>query len=351
MQAVKKEWEDITREELCAVIEGRAEGKNIPVPLLYDIWIYPGAFGEKEQQVRELLARMPRAVECLRVMMPDGVPDEPEYTWGKRIDAGKKGIDAAVIIEDWEDEEAVETFYANFPDPEYPRLIPKDFAPAPGKYILANWWYTLFERHWSIRGMENALMDYYLYPEQVHRLFARLVEYYSRLFERLRYEAGVDGVFISDDIGTQTGPFFSIEVFREFFKPYYKQLIDKAHSLGMHFWLHACGDIEAFLEDFIEIGLDVVHPIQRHTSMDTKPIAQTYGSRICIFAGFDVQQTIPFGTTEDVRAEVRYLMDTYARPDGRFLLTMGNGATPDWKLESIEALYDESIHYIPAQLH
>ena len=341
---------DITREELCAVIEGRAEGRDIPVPLMYDIWTSPAVFGEREEEMRAFLQQMPRAVEFVHAMMPDSRPDEPEYTWGKRIDTGEKGIDSAVIIEDWEDEEAVERFYANFPDPEYPRLIPGDFSPKPGKYVLGNWWYTLFERHWSLRGMENALTDYYLYPEQVHRLFARLVEYYSRLFERLHEEAGCDGIFISDDIGTQTGPFFSVEVFREFFKPYYKQLIDKAHSLGMHYWLHACGDIEAFLEDFIEIGLDVVHPIQRHTAMDTKPIAETYGSRICILAGFDVQQTIPFGTPEEVRAEVRYLMDTYARPEGRFMLTMGNGSTPDWKPEAIKALYDESMHYVPAQL-
>ena len=342
---------DITREELCAVIEGRAEGKDIPVPLLYDIWIYPGAFGEKEQAMKDYLQRMPRAAEIMRVRVPDSVPEEPDYIWGKRVAVeGKTGIDAQVIIADWEDEEAVENFYAHFPDPEYPRLIPEDFKPAPGKYILANWWYTLFERHWSIRGMENALTDYYLYPEEVHRLFSRLVEYYSRLFERLRSEAGVDGLFLSDDIGTQTGPFFSVEIFREFFKPYYKQLIDKAHSLGMHFWLHSCGDIGVFLEDFIEIGLDVIHPIQRHTTMDAHDVAEKYGSRICIFAGFDVQQVIPFGTTEEVREEVRSLMDAYARRDGRFLLTMGNGATPDWKVESIEALYDESMTYTPPQL-
>lgn len=341
---------DITREELCAVIEGRAEGKNIPIPLLYDIWTRPASFGEKEEQMRDFLQRMPRAVEFMPVRMPDSLPDEPAYTWGKRIDTGKKGIDSSLIIPDWEDEETVEAFYAAFPDPEHPRLIPEDFAPAAGKYILANWWYTLYERHWSLRGMENALMDYYLYPEQVHRLFARLVEYYSRIFERLRAEAGVDGIFISDDIGTQTGPFFSVEVFREFFKPYYKQLIDKAHSLGMHFWLHTCGDVGAFMEDFIEIGLDVIHPIQRHTTMDANDVAEKYGSRICIFAGFDVQQTIPFGTLDEVRAEVHYLMDAYARPDGRFMLTMGNGSTPDWKPEAIEALYDESMTYIPPQL-
>ena len=108
----------------------------------------------------------------------------------------------------------------------------------------------------------------------------------------------------------------------------------------MHFWLHTCGNIEPFLEDFIEIGLDVIHPIQKYT-MDEREIAQKYGGRICFLAGFDVQRIIPFGTREEVRAEARYLIDTFSRPEGKFMMTMGNGATKDWKKESLQALYDE----------
>lgn len=187
-------------------------------------------------------------------------------------------------------------------------------------------------------------MDFYLYPDEVHRLFRKLTDFYLRILERIKEEADADGIFVTDDIGTQTGPFFSLEIFRDFFKPYYKELIDKAHSLGMHFWLHSCGNIELFLEDFIEIGLDVLHPIQKHT-MDYREIAEKYGDRICLLVGFDVQQTIPFGTPEEVRQEVRELIDIFSRPNGRFMLTMGNGSTLDWQLESLEALYDETEHY------
>ena len=94
------------------------------------------------------------------------------------------------------------------------------------------------------------------------------------------------------------------------------------------------------MEDFIEIGLDVIHPIQKYT-MDEKQIVRKYGGRICFLAGFDVQNIIPYGTPEDVRAEVRFLIDTFSRPDGRFMITMGNGSTNDWKKESLQALYDE----------
>ena len=128
------------------------------------------------------------------------------------------------------------------------------------------------------------------------------------------------------------------------FKDYYKRLVDKAHELGTHFWLHCCGDIEMFLPDFIEIGLDVIHPIQKNT-MDEREIARKYGDKICIFSGIDVQYLMAFGTPEEVEAEVKYLMETYKRPDGRLMMTMGNGSTPDWKLENLDAMYAASLKY------
>ena len=143
--------------------------------------------------------------------------------------------------------------------------------------------------------------------------------------------------FCFDDIGTQTAPFFSLEIFREFFKPYYKKLIEKAHELGTHFWLHSCGNIELFLPEFIEIGLDVIHPIQRNT-MNEQAVADKFGGQICILAGVDVQYLMAFGTPDEVRKEADFLKTTYRRPEGRLMLTMGNGSTPDWKTGNLEAL-------------
>ncbi len=253
------------------------------------------------------------------------------------------GLDSQCLIRDWEDEEAVEAFYASFPDPDSPALIVGN-KQRDGRYLLGRWWDCFFERLWRLRGMENALTDFYLYPEQVHRLFDRLSKFYMRVMERAKEAWDVDGFFVSDDIGTQKAPFFSLDIFREFFKDYYKRLFDKAHELGTHFWLHCCGDIEMFLPDFIEIGLDVIHPIQKNT-MDEREIARKYGDKICIFSGIDVQYLMAFGTPEEVEAEVKYLMETYKRPDGRLMMTMGNGSTPDWKLENLDAMYAASLKY------
>ena len=333
----------LTKQEVINVIEGKRTTERIPN--LCSFWIYPGSFEGQEEEMRQWLAEQAYDISVQGVRMPDvcrGTEEDPEYCW---LPAGREGkteggIDSQVYLEDWEDTELVEEMYAKFPSPDTANIFPGKEKIDHAKYVVGHWFYCLFERHWSIRGMENALTDFYFYPEEVHRLYQKLTDFYIRIMERFREECGADGIFTSDDIGTQTGPFFSLEIFRTFFKPYYKQIIDKAHELGMHFWLHTCGNIELFMEDFIEIGLDVIHPIQKYT-MDEKQIVRKYGGRICFLAGFDVQNIIPYGTPEDVRVEVRFLIDTSFRPDGRFMITMGNGSTNDWKKESLQALYDE----------
>lgn len=336
--------ETLTREEIRNVIEGRGAASR--VPLLYDQWIGANIFGGDAEKRARWLSRFPCDVQWFDMNLPDllkAPADDPGYRWtGVDMEENSAaGIDNRPLIEDWESGEA-EVFFDTFPSPDYPGLIPE--VRPDGRYLLARWWFCYFERLWSIRGMENSLMDFYLYPEEIHRLFRKLTDFYCRMLERVCEKYPVDGFFVSDDIGTQQSTFFSLDIFREFFKPYYKELFDKAHSLGCHFWLHTCGNIEAFIPEFIEIGLDVLHPIQKYT-MDEVEIAKKYGGKICIWAGFDVQQVIPYGTEADVRNEVRHLIDAYRRPEGRFMLTMGNGSTEDWKLSCLEALYDESIRY------
>lgn len=334
---------ELSKEEVKSVIEGRGKAERPPV--MYDMWIYPWIYGGRQGDFEDFLADQPKDINIVDLVMPDNfnAPDEdPDYRWAPEDVEEKSGvgIDQNGVADTWEDMEDV---YASFPSAEYSGLIP-DVKVDEKKYTLARWFFCYFERLWSLRGMENALTDFYLYPDEVHSLFQKLTDYYIRIMERVKNEIGADGIFTTDDIGTQTGPFFSLEIFREFFKPYYKQLIDKAHSLGMHFWLHTCGNIDLFMEDFIEIGLDVIHPIQKY-AMDPRETAEKYGGRICFLAGFDVQHAIPYGTTEEVRQEVREMIDIFSRPEGHFMLTMGNGSTVDWKLESIEALYEETIAY------
>lgn len=334
----------LLREDLIKVIEGKGRAKR--VPLLFHVWINSGSFDEtKRAAVAELLSCCPMDAQMIPLNLPGthtAPPDDPSYRWSYR-DTISQGaaLDNDGAIDDLETE--INLLLADFPSADYPGLIPAS-PPPDGRYRVAYWFYFLFERCWSICGMENSLIDFYLCPDAVHTLFDKLTDFYIRVITRAKKELAVDAIFTSDDLGTQHSTFFSLDVFNEFFAPYYKRVIDHVHSLGMHFWLHTCGNVEQFIPRFIDLGVDVLHPIQKYT-MDEKHVAELYGDKIAIWAGFDVQRTIPYGTAEDVRKEARFLIDTYDRPDGRFMLTLGNGATPDTPVESLEALFDTALNY------
>ena len=320
------------------MIEGKSCAERVPVT--YQFW------GGRHSSVD-----YPFDVRTFNFPMPshDKPPEnDPMYKW-VNIDTVTQnegvGIDSKGRL-DWG---VLDDVLNNFPSTESPALFGKGGPPAEmpaddGRYRLGWWWSWLYERHWLFRGMEKALFDFYDNPVEVHRLYRAVTDFYKKAFLIAHDAVKLDGLMISDDLGTQTGPFFSLEIFNEFYKPYYKELIDTVHSKNAHMWLHCCGNIEKFLPEFIDIGLDVIHPIQKYT-MDEKHIAQKFGDKICIWAGFDVQQTIPFGSADDCRKEVRHLIDTYARQEGRFLLTFGNGRTNDWPESSVNAVFEETFEY------
>jgi uroporphyrinogen decarboxylase len=340
----------LQRDEVRSVIEGKGAAPRVPI--LLHFWTHADAFGDRTPAVKALMERYPQDVQAIGVRMPaplEAPPEDPGYRWlpGGTRDAvgGAPGaaLDAQALLADWE---SIDTVLASFPDPRSPAALPENPAP-DGRYRLAGWWYCLFERHWSLRGMTTALTDFYTDPAAVHRLYGALTDFYAGLIDRMGSELHADGVFTSDDIGMQTGPFFRETIFDEFFAPYYRRLVERAHAHGMHFWLHACGNIEPFLPRLIDLGLDVIHPIQKYT-MDERQIAARHGGKICVWAGFDVQRIIPFGSPGEVRAEVRHLMDTWQRPEGRMLFSAGNGINGDCPVASLEALYDEAYAYGPA---
>ncbi|NLG26077.1 MAG: hypothetical protein GX558_12025 [Clostridiales bacterium] len=334
----------LTREEVAAVVEGRGAARRVPIAIQQ--WVDPCMKGAEEAECRAILRRYPCDIEKINFRIPtnfDAPPDAPSYRWLHRGPSAPQSaaFDACAALSDWRELDAM---LADFPSAAYRGLIPGGYGPKGDRYRVGLWWYWLFERHWSLRGMENALCDFYDHGDEVHRLYRAFTDFYKDMLLRGRRELGLDAVWTSDDIGTQTAPFFSPAVFREFFKPYYRELIDCAHELGMHFWLHCCGNILPFIPDLIDISLDVLHPIQKY-AMDEREVARRYGDRLCIWAGFDVQRIIPYGTPDEVRREVRFMIDTYFRPDGRFILAAGNNMTPDTPLGSLDALLDESMRY------
>ena len=340
----------LSAQEVRQAINGEADPTS-RIPMFFHFWTHPFAYGEREPEIVALLEEYPYDAMVVSPMMPGYAEsyfaDHPGYVWiPSAKNAKEKGsLDARQYITDWDN---IDKIIDELPDPELPwvmdeakKAIAKDDT---GRYRLGYFWYLYYERFWSFRGMENALVDFYEHPEEVHKLFAALTRIYVVYVRRLKEECNCDGLFVTDDLGTQTGLMFSPALFKEFFAPYYKQVIDECHRQGMHFWFHTCGNVTDLLDDFISLGMDVIHPIQKY-SMSETATAQRFGDKICFLAGMDVQQIMPHGTTEDVRREVRFMIDTYARPGGGLMLTLGNGVTPDIPIENLRAMMDEAYRY------
>ncbi len=342
----------LPKEEVVKAIEHR---KPCRVPMMIHQWNWANAFEERAPQVQEIQQQYPQDACFISPRMPaywDNVdnPDHiPGYSWMNTREPEKpteaRGHDSSVAIADWSQLDAI---IEQWPDPAIPQLYAgqkENLAQnANWRYTGINWAYCFYERLWSLRGMENILCDFYENPQHVHKLMDALCDFYCAIIQRAADELKVDSVYTTDDIGMQTGPMFSPAIFREFFKHRYERMIKTAHGNGMHFWLHTCGDVRLFLDDFIEIGLDVIHPIQKYT-MDEREVAKRFGGNLCFWTGMDVQQILPRGTPEDVRREVRSMIDIYDRADGGCMMTAGNGITPDVPIDNLYAFYDETYNY------
>jgi uroporphyrinogen decarboxylase len=255
-------------------------------------------------------------------------------------------IDERSLIHEWAQlDEFVEKFPDPANDPFMEALIRRaEKAHADSRYVLFGWWRLFFEYPWGIRGMTNLLTDFYDYPDEVLTLQSALLEQYKRYVDFAVAEIKPYGFWHSDDLGHQTGMFLSPEIYRTFVQPYYLQWGAFLKERNMHWWLHSCGHVKPILDDLIEAGVTIFHPVQKGT-MDEVEIAREFGDRLSFLVGFDVQHILPEGSVEDVEREVRHLIDTFDRPDGGMCMGVGNGILSDTPLENIEAFIRESYSY------
>ena len=117
-------------------------------------------------------------------------------------------------------------------------------------------------------------------------------------------------------------------------------MFDLIHRGGADVWLHSDGNVSEIIPDLIELGLNVLNPVQPQ-SMDIDFLSSEYRSKLCFFGGVDVQGTLPHGTADDVRKEVRYLIKTLGNEDGGYIGGASHTILPDTPLENIKALFDE----------
>lgn len=344
----KAKKEVLSRDEVKAIIRGK--GKSRPAQCVTPLLLVPQEQPFREKELAELWEQYPDDAMFFEYTRPANFGSaEDKYVWVNvdgadpltNVDVDKIGIDEKTAV-DWD---VIEQISELVPDPSIPESLVQDYHEDDGRYRGIFWTRLSFERLWHFRGMSNTLMDFYLYPDKVKALLKHLRQIYFKVIDRAVEEYNFDAIAFTDDIGMQDRPFFSEDIFLEFIKPHYKEVFDYAHEKGMDVWLHTCGNIEPFIDHLVELKLDVLHPIQKYT-MDEKKIIEKYQDKLCFWVGMDVQRILPFGTTEDVRNEVRFIIDTFHLPNkGRLVVGPGNRFRHDIPTENIEAFFDELYKY------
>ncbi len=191
-------------------------------------------------------------------------------------------------------------------------------------------------------GFDDFLLRMAADPEFVHAFFRRYLDFQKRVIEP--YYAAV-GPYIhlttsGDDFGTQRGPFLSPAMFREFIAPCFAERIAFTRRFtDAYYWHHTCGSVHALLPDLIDVGIDILNPVQPGaTGMEPERLKADYGDRIVFHGGFDTQQVLPFGTPEEVEAEVARLMAAM-KPGGGYIFSAAHNIQADVPPENALAMF------------
>ena len=206
-------------------------------------------------------------------------------------------------------------------------------------FLVIGFGFGLFERTWALRGFDGALMDAAADPAFYAELVERVTDHQMDIVERL-LELPVDGILFSDDWGYQQGVLLGAERWRQVLKPHLARLYARTHAAGKYVLSHCCGSIEAIMPDVIEIGLDVYQSVQPEAK-DSSPyeLKRKYGDKITFWGGLGSQSVIPFGSPEEIKAEVSRLCREMGRGGG-YVLCPAKALQPETPTENAAALVE-----------
>ncbi|MBK6281484.1 MAG: hypothetical protein IPF54_01385 [Draconibacterium sp.] len=202
-----------------------------------------------------------------------------------------------------------------------------------------------FEMSWYLTGMEKFLMDLMLEEEYQAQLMDTIMNYIIVAGKKL-IEMGVDILWCGDDFGSQQGMIMDPETWRSVFKPRIKYMFEEFRKVRPDIKIawHSCGSILPIIPDFIEIGLDILNPIQPLAhGMEPLFLKNTYGKDLTFFGGIDVQQLLPYGNPQTIRDEVRRRIDILGKGGG-YIVAPAHNIQPDTPIENVMAFFDAVIN-------
>ena len=214
----------------------------------------------------------------------------------------------------------------------------KEARDKSGKYILILIYGSHFEKANSARGIQNFLADMAGEPEFAKKLLNTIIEKNMVMLENILAIPEIDGILLGSDWGSQRGLLMSPETWDEMIRPGEQREYDLVHSYGKDLWIHSCGDVECLIPRLIEMGMDVLNPVQPEC-MDIQKLKENYGDKLTFWGGISTQLTLPYGTPDDVRKEARRVRDLMSK-NGGYIFSPAQDIQRDVPVENIMALLE-----------
>ncbi len=192
----------------------------------------------------------------------------------------------------------------------------------------------------SFFGYETSLMHHATRPDLIQELINCSVEYAIAVIDKLHRDVAdaVDIVSLEDDFGTQTSLYISYEMFLKFYKPAFSKIISHIKRYGYFVQFHSCGAVSRLIDDFIEMGVDILDPVQVSAKgMDIETLAAKYRDKICFHGGIDTQKLLPYGTPDEVRKQVKKIISLFDCK--KIFVCPSQNFLPDIPTENLLAMY------------